>query len=71
MGPKFHFQSTLPFLDEEGSIWPYPEVILNARVQQRHQHTMKEVLLQWKDTPPEDATWEPTSILQRFPHLPP
>jgi hypothetical protein len=33
--------------------------------------TIKEVLVQWKDTTPTDATWEPTTILQQFPHLKP
>jgi hypothetical protein len=35
------------------------------------QRTIKEVLVQWKDTTPTDATWEPTTILQQFPHLKP
>jgi hypothetical protein len=33
--------------------------------------TIQEVLVQWKDTPPEDATWELATILQQFPHLNP
>jgi hypothetical protein len=28
-------------------------------------------LIQWKDTQPEDATWEPSTILQQFPDLQP
>jgi hypothetical protein len=30
---------------------------------------IKEVLVQWKDTNPEYATWESSTILQQFHHL--
>jgi hypothetical protein len=58
-------------LDEEGSIWLQPQAVLDQREHRLHQCTIKEVLVQWKDTTPEDATWEPTTILQQFPHLKP
>jgi len=32
---------------------------------------IKEVLVKWKNTSPEDATWEPATILQQFPQLQP
>ena len=71
VGPNYQFQSTLPDLIDEGSIWLYPVAILQTREHQLHHLTINEVLVEWKDTSPEDATWEPTSILQQFPHLQP
>jgi hypothetical protein len=71
IGTKCQTQTNLPELDEEGSIWLQPQVVLDQCEHHLHQHTIKEVLVQWKDTPPEDATWEPTTILQQFPHLKP
>ena len=71
VGPKCRVQSTLTKMIEEGSIWLQPVAILQTRECQLCHQTIKEVLLQWKDTSPEDATWEPTSVLQQFPHLRP
>jgi hypothetical protein len=50
-------------LDEEGSNWFQPEVVLDTREHQLHKHMILEVLIQWKEIPPEDTTWEPTMIL--------
>ena len=69
VGPNCQVQSTLPKMTEEGSIWLQPMAILQTRERQMHHRTIKKVLVQWKDSSPEDATWEPTSILQQFPHL--
>lgn len=71
IGTKCQNQTNLPKLDEEGSIWLQPQAVLDQGERQIHQHTIKEVLVQWKDTTPSDATWEPSSILQQFPHLKP
>jgi hypothetical protein len=64
-------QTNLPELAEEGSIWLQPEAILDQRERHLRQRTIKEVLAQWKDMNPTNATWEPTTILQQFPHLKP
>eukprot|EP00253_Pinus_taeda_P022061 PITA_22061 len=64
-------QTSLPELDEEGSIWLQPEQVLDTRVKQLCGRMIKEVLIKWKDTSPEDATWEPATILQQFPQLQP
>jgi hypothetical protein len=71
VGQNCRVQTILPELDEEGSLWLEPNVILNHRELQLHGRTIKEVLIQWKETSPEDATWEPTTILQQFLHLQP
>jgi hypothetical protein len=68
IGTKCQTQTNLPELDEEGSIWLQPEAVLDQHERQR---TIKEVLVQWTDTTPTDATWEPTTILQQLPHLKP
>jgi hypothetical protein len=65
---KCKTHNSLPKLDEESSIWLHPQVVLDHRECRLFQHT---ILAHWKDTQPEDATWEPTSILQQFPHLKP
>jgi hypothetical protein len=71
IGTKCQTQTTLPELDEEGSIWLQTQVFFNQCERHLHQQTIKEVLVQWKDTTPIDATWEPVIILRQFPHLKP
>eukprot|EP00253_Pinus_taeda_P026428 PITA_26428 len=71
IGNNCRIQTSLPELDEEGSIWLQLEQVLDTRVKQLRGHMIKEVLVKWKDTSPEDATWEPTTILQHFPQLQP
>ena len=71
IGTRCHIQTNLPELVEEGSIWLQPEVVLDQRECHLCQRTIKEVLVKWKDMTPVDATWEPATILQQFPHLNP
>jgi hypothetical protein len=71
IGTKCQTQTNLPELDEEGSIWLQTEAVLDQREHLLCQQTIKEVLVQWKDTTLEDSTWEGTTILQQFPHLKP
>jgi hypothetical protein len=71
IGTKCQIQTNLPELAEEGSISLKPQVDLDQHEHRLCQRTIKEVLIQWKYTTPVDATWEPTTILQQFPHLKP
>jgi aspartyl/asparaginyl beta-hydroxylase (cupin superfamily) len=71
IGTRYHIQTNLPELDEEGSIWLHPQTILDECKRLLCQHTIKEFLVQWKDTQPEDDTWELASIMQQFLHLKP
>jgi hypothetical protein len=71
IGTRFQIQTKLPELAEEGSIWLQLEAVLDQRERRMRQRTIKEVLVQWKDTTPADATWELATILQQFPHLKP
>jgi hypothetical protein len=65
VGQNCRVQTILPKLDEEGSLWLQPEVILNACEHRLHGRTIKEVLIKWKDTSPEDVTWEPLTIIHK------
>jgi hypothetical protein len=71
IGTKCQTQTNLPDLDEEGSIWLQPQAVLDQHEHRLRQRTINEVLVQWKDTTPTDATWEQATILQQFPHLKP
>eukprot|EP00253_Pinus_taeda_P032978 PITA_32978 len=71
IGNNCRIQTSLPELDEEGSIWLQPEQVRDTREWPLHGRVIREVLVKWKDTPPEDATWEPATILQQFPQLQP
>ena len=48
--------TNLPELAEEGSIWLQPEAVLDQRERRLCQRTIKEVLVQWKDMNPTNAT---------------
>jgi hypothetical protein len=63
VGHNCRVQTILLELDEEGSLWIQPEAVLNFRERKLHGRTIKEVLIKWKDTSPEDVTWEPATIL--------
>jgi hypothetical protein len=63
---KFQTQTSLPELDEEGSIQLHPQALLDQRKFHLYQCTIKEVLVHWKDTTPTNATWEPVTIMQNF-----
>jgi hypothetical protein len=49
-------QTNPPELAEEGSIWLQPEAVLDQHERRLRQRTIKEVLVQWKDMTPVDAT---------------
>ena len=61
IGTKCHTETSLPKLNEEGSIWLHPKEVLDQHKCRLFYCTIKEVVLQWKDT-----TWEPTTILNSF-----
>jgi hypothetical protein len=71
IGTRCQIQTNLPELADEGSIWLQLEVVLDQWECRLCQRTIKEVLVQWKDMTPANATWEPATILLQFPHLKP
>ena len=63
-------QIVLPEWDNEGSIISDPGAILNKCTCQLLSRSITEVLIQWHNIQPEDATWELLlQIQQQFPHL--
>ncbi len=66
IGNNCRVQTSLPELNKEGSIWLQPEQVLDTRDKHLRGRMIKEALVKWKDTSPEDATWEPATILQQF-----
>ena len=58
-------QSDLPLLDSQGLIAKEPSLILDRRMNKRKGLLCTEVLVQWKNSFPEDATWENLQDLQQ------
>ena len=50
-------------MDDEGYLTLIPEKVLKTRERRLRSRTIKEYLVQWKDLPSEDATWEEENIL--------
>ena len=47
-----------------------PEQILEIKEKAQHNHKLREVLVQWKGYPVEDASWEDwDNLIAPFPHL--
>ena len=59
-------QSHLPLLDDTGSIIKEPISIIDRRLVKRHGKAVTEVLVQWRNTFPEDSTWENFQQLQQL-----
>ena len=59
IGTNIRAQTVLLELDTEGSMILESEAILNKRTRQLRSWAITEVLIQWHDIQPEDATWEP------------
>ena len=64
IGKHISVSYTLPPLDDEGQLVLIPEKILRTRERRLRTRTIKEYLVQWKDLPSEEATWEDEQILQ-------
>ena len=67
VGHYYRVQTKLPKIDEEESIWLQLEEFLYTRQCHLCQCTIYEYLIQWKDTSPKYATWEPSTMFQQFP----
>ena len=65
-------QSELPIMDADGLIVKEPVKILDRRMVKQGNHAGTQVLVQWANAFPEDATWENLAVLQsRFLHFDP
>ena len=72
VGTKAHIQATLPSVNEDGQVQLEPVAILDRRMTKKNNRSITQVLIQWSNSFPEDATWENWyDILQRFPTLQP
>jgi hypothetical protein len=72
VGSNCKVQTNLPELDEEGSIWLQPKAVMDTKERQLRQHTIKGVLIQWKDMQPKNATWDQVFLhLQPYKHTSP
>ena len=64
VGQQIVTSSELPPLDDEGQLVLIPECILEVREQKLRNKIIRDYLVQWKDLPIEEATWEAEQVLQ-------
>ena len=64
IGKHISVSETLPPLDDEGQLILIPERIVKTRGKKLRSITIKQYLVQWRDFPSEEATWEDEKILQ-------
>ncbi|XP_034899932.1 uncharacterized protein [Populus alba] len=59
VGPVITISTQLPHVTDKANILPQPKIVLDRRVVQKGQyHPKVEVLIKWKGTSNDDATWE-------------
>ncbi|XP_052489802.1 uncharacterized protein LOC105801516 [Gossypium raimondii] len=56
-------QDQLPLVDDQSVLPKEPVHILDRRMVKRGNHAVTEVLVEWVNSFPEDATWEPLPVL--------
>jgi len=62
--------ATLPPMDEDGQVSSESIVVLQSRTKSLRSRVITEVLVQWLNCPPKDATWESLHQFQNtFPRL--
>ena len=64
VGQQIVTSSELPPLDDEGLLVLIPERILEVRERKLRNRIIRDYLVQWKDLPIEEATWEAEQVLQ-------
>ena len=64
LGQHIAPSTELPPLDDEGLLILIPEQIIQTRERNLRNRVIKEYLVQWKEIPPKDATWEGEQVLQ-------
>ena len=63
IGDKLPVQTILPELDEEGKIILEPEAVTETRTRQPRNRSISEYLIEWKNLPTEDSTWEDKNFI--------
>lgn len=72
LGNDAMVQSELPLVGEDGQIQLEPLAILDRKLVKCNNRPSTEVLVQWSNSIPEDATWENWyELQQRFPQFQP
>ena len=67
-----HHQSSLPVLTEEGVIAKEPISIVDRHLVNKQGKPVTEILVAWKNSFPEDSTWENYALLmQKYPDFHP
>ncbi|XP_016730565.1 uncharacterized protein [Gossypium hirsutum] len=65
-------EAQLPPVDDHGAFPKEPTRIIDRRMVKRGNQATTEVLIEWSNSFPKDATWESLSAIQsKFPHLHP
>ena len=64
LGKHIAPSTELPPLYDEGLLILIPERIIHTRERKLKNRIIREYLVQWKELPPEDATWEGEQVLQ-------
>ena len=64
IGQHISVSDALPPLDDEGQLVLILDKILKTRERRLRSKKIKEYLVQWKDLPSEESTWEYKRILQ-------
>ena len=64
LGKHIAPSTKFPPLDDEGLLILIPEWIIQTRESKLGNKVIKEYLVQWKEIPPKDATWEGEQVLQ-------
>ena len=64
VGQQIVTSSELRPLDDEGQLVLIPEHILEVREKKLRNRIIRDYLVQWKDLPIEEATWEAEQVLQ-------
>ncbi|GMI89883.1 hypothetical protein HRI_002657600 [Hibiscus trionum] len=65
-------QGQLPLIGPDGGISKEPAKIIDRRIGKKGNRTVTEVLVEWTNTFPEDATWEVLyQLQQQFPDFNP
>ena len=64
LGQHIAPSTEFPPLDDEGLLILIPKQIIQTRERKLRNQAIREYLVQWKELPPEDATWEGKQVWQ-------
>lgn len=63
---------SLPYADDDGNFRIEPIAVVDRRLVKRNNKPVNQVLVQWSNSTPEDATWEDYHfITSQFPNFKP